>query len=459
MTSSGEPIAPDELERLFGPLGASSKVPCALAVSGGSDSTALMVLFAGWLARCGQDPARHVVLTVDHGLRAASAAEAVAVAAQAAALGFRHGVLVWDGPKPPAGIQAAARRARYALIAGYMRANGIASLLTAHTRDDQAETLLMRLARGSGVDGLAAMAPRTPLAELEDADGLDADAIEVLRPLLGVAKARLQATLASRGIGWIEDPSNQMPEFERTRLRAALPQLAEIGLTGDMLALSAMRLRRARAALADAADRFCAPASGNLVAEPWGRIVVQRERLRAAGEEIALRAMAGAIAAAGGAGRPVPMAKLEPIVAVLIGSEARDALSWTLARAMIGADGGTVVVEREPGRVPPPKLSLTPGAGVLWDGRFTVHIGSDLAARAVEVRPLGADALADLRRRDGSVATAPARAAALVPSIWLDGELIAVPPLRHWAAAGLRDHLRADFAGIRTRNRGALRPS
>lgn len=459
MTNSAEPIASDELERLFGPLGAAPQVPHALAVSGGIDSTALMVLFADWLGRCGQDTARHVVLTVDHGLRAASAAEAAAVAAQAAGLGFRHRVLAWDGPKPPTGVQAAARRARYGLIADYMRTNGIASLLTAHTRDDQAETLLMRLARGSGVDGLAAMAPRTPLAELEDADELDADAIVVLRPLLGIAKARLRATLASRGIGWIEDPSNEMPAFERTRLRAAGAQLAEIGLTAEMLALSAMRLQRARAALADAADRFCATASGNLVAEPWGCIVIDRARLRAAGEEIAMRIMAGAIAAAGGAGRPVPMAKLEPIVSALLAGEAAGALAWTLSRAIVSAGGRTVVVEREPGRVPPPELSLAPGASALWDGRFTVHIAPGLAARAVQVRPLGAEGFADLRRRDASVAMAPARAAALVPSVWVDGGLIAVPPLRHWAAAELRERVRADFAGIRVRARRVSQPS
>ncbi len=456
MTSTGEPIAPDELERLFGPLAAARQVPCALAVSGGSDSTALMVLFADWLARCGVDPARHVVLTVDHGLRAQSAAEAAAVTAQADAFGFRHAVLTWEGLKPATGIQAAARRARYGLIAGYMRANGIVSLLTAHTQDDQAETLLMRLARGSGVDGLAAMAPRTLLAELDDVDGLDADAIEVLRPLLGVAKARLQATLAHRGIGWVEDPSNQMLQFERTRLRAALPQLAEIGLTSDMLALSATRLRRARAALADAADRFCMPASANLRIEPWGCIVIRREELRAAGEEIALRVLAAAIAAAGGTGRPVPMAKLEPIVATLLAGGAAGTQSWTLSRAIIGTGDGTVVVEREPGRAPPPTLSLPPGARMLWDGRFMVHIGSGLDVRAVEVRALGAEAFADLRRRDGSAA-APARAAALVPSFWRDGALIAVPPLEHWTAADLRERLRADFVGLRARDRGASR--
>ena len=141
------------------PIRSAPSRACALAVSGGSDSTALMVLFADWLRQRRADAGAHTVLTVDHGLRPESAAEARAVADQAAALGFRHALLVWRGPKPSTGLQAAAREARYQLMRDYMGAHDIATLFTAHTRDDQAETLLMRLARGSGLDGLAAIAP------------------------------------------------------------------------------------------------------------------------------------------------------------------------------------------------------------------------------------------------------------------------------------------------------------
>ena len=142
-----------------------------LAISGGSDSTALMVLLADWLGRARSSAGAFTVLTVDHRLRPESAAEAGAVARQAAALGYAHATLVWDGDKPPTGLQAAARAARYRLMADYARAHGIGTILTAHTLDDQAETLLMRLARGSGLDGLSAMAPLAPLQEHTMPDG------------------------------------------------------------------------------------------------------------------------------------------------------------------------------------------------------------------------------------------------------------------------------------------------
>ena len=153
------PIQPEELESLFAPCVGRPERACALAVSGGVDSTALMTLFAGWLSHRGIGTNTHHVLTVDHRLRPESPDEARAVAAQASALGFRHAILIWEGPKPRTGLQAAAREARYRLMYDYMAAHSIERLLVAHTRDDQAETLLMRLARGSGIDGLAAMAP------------------------------------------------------------------------------------------------------------------------------------------------------------------------------------------------------------------------------------------------------------------------------------------------------------
>ena len=244
---------------------------CALAVSGGSDSTALMVLYADWLRQQGADMGLHMVLTVDHGLRAESAAEARAVAAQAESLGFPHATLLWEGSKPQTGIQAAARHARYRLMGNAMRANGIALLFTGHTRDDRAETLLMRLARGSGLDGLAGMAPRLHFNDLGLGEsGLDEQ--EIARPLLDVPRTRLRATLQARGIAWIDDPSNQSPEFERPRLRAARAHLDELGLTNSVLALSATRLLRARQALDRVVGEFCNPDAGVVLVDPCGYI-------------------------------------------------------------------------------------------------------------------------------------------------------------------------------------------
>ncbi len=302
MSASNDPLGPDEVDGLFAPLLRGPEPPkAALAVSGGADSTALMVLFAEWLRRAGHDISRHTVLTVDHGLRAQSRAEADAVAAQARALGYRHAVLAWREDKPSTGIQSAARRARYRLMGAYMAAHAIPVLLTAHTRDDQAETVIMRLARGSGLDGLGGIVPSVYIADLGADAVREAGAISVVRPLLDVPKSRLVASLRVRGFAWIEDPSNQSPAYERARLRAARAGLDALGLTDQMLALSARRLQRARRALDAAADRFCE--TGAVVADATGYIAVDRTRLRAEETEIALRVLARAIAAAGGSER------------------------------------------------------------------------------------------------------------------------------------------------------------
>src|SRR6185295_1697765 len=220
------------LEGLFGSLIGPPAAGVALAVSGGSDSTALMVLFAQWLAQSGQSPADTIVLTVDHGLRQQSRAEAEWVAQMAAGLGFRHAILPWAGAKPKTGVQAAARAARYRLLAEFMGGTGLGVLMTAHTAYDQAETLLMRLARGSGLDGLAAMAPTAPLESATCGRG---GKIVLVRPLLDVAKASLKAALVARGVPWLEDESNAALVFERSRWRAAGATLTQLGLQRDSL--------------------------------------------------------------------------------------------------------------------------------------------------------------------------------------------------------------------------------
>ncbi len=176
------PIDDREAGALLAPLAEWPRL--ALAISGGGDSLALMHLAARWAKRLLIPPALHV-LTVDHGLHPESAAVAASVYEKAAALGLPCTVLRWEGEKPATGIEEAARQARYALMADWCRAHE-AALVTAHTLDDQAETLLMRLARGSGLDGLAAMRPRGHVPGAPD--------VPLLRPLLSVSRARLRAS-------------------------------------------------------------------------------------------------------------------------------------------------------------------------------------------------------------------------------------------------------------------------
>ena len=228
-----------EAAHVFASLSSSAGV--LIAVSGGADSLALLRLMALW----GQ--VSNVPLfcaTVDHGLRAESTVEAEHVAAVAQDLGVPHHILHWKGLKPVSGIEQAARAARYCLLTEHAHALGCSHLVTAHTLDDQAETLLLRLAAGSGLTGLAGIRPDGQLK-----------GITLVRPLLTIPKARLVAVLHEAGITWCQDAMNADPTYARPRLRAAREALEHEGLTADRLAVLARRLARADAALESEAKR------------------------------------------------------------------------------------------------------------------------------------------------------------------------------------------------------------
>ncbi len=221
-------------------------------MSGGGDSVALMHLAADWLKARRLPFTRGSVLVVDHGLRAGSAKDAAAASAWAKALGFAAHVLRWRGAKPRSNVEDSARNARYRLLGDWCRANGIATLLLAHTRDDQAETFLLRLGRGSGVDGLSAMRGRAPFP-LADYNG-----IELVRPLLDFGRDELRADLAARNAAWIEDPMNEDPRFARVRIRRMMPALEAAGISAARIVQAAGHLARARQALDAATETFLA---------------------------------------------------------------------------------------------------------------------------------------------------------------------------------------------------------
>ncbi len=231
------PLTADQFTALMAPFAPFERgAVLGVALSGGRDSLCLAVLADEWAkAREG----RAVALIVDHGLRRESAEEARFVCAMVEGLGIEGDVLCWTGGKPAHGIQEAARTARYGLLVEACRQRGILHLLVGHHAGDQAETVTMRRARGSGPDGLAGMA-----AQVEHRD------VRLLRPLLPVSRDRLTATLVVRGLQWIDDPSNADLRFERVRLRDGRPLEAQMAAeAGDRRAWSERRLAEAAVAV------------------------------------------------------------------------------------------------------------------------------------------------------------------------------------------------------------------
>jgi len=310
-----------------------------LAVSGGPDSTALLVLAARWVkARKGAP--KLLAVTVDHGLRAAAASEAAAVKRLANRLGVTHRTLRWRGAKPQSGLQEAAREARYRLLAEAAARAGYEHILTAHTLDDQAETVLFRLARGSGLGGLAGMAHAVPLP------ARGRSPFFLVRPLLHIPKARLIATLEAAGISYSEDPSNRDPRFTRARLRTFMPVLAKEGLDARGLARFAVRMRRAEATI----EFAVAAARQALAPGPWperGPVAFSTVQFASLPAEVALRLLGRAIAHTGDEG-PVELAKLESLYDSL--RQAQSRLRRTLAGALISLDSERLTVGRAPAR-------------------------------------------------------------------------------------------------------------
>jgi tRNA(Ile)-lysidine synthase len=279
--SATHPLDAQEAAALFRAVLPKSGGGCLLAVSGGPDSMALMQL-ASMAAEHLLETTFHVA-TVDHGLRPESWIEAAQVAALARSLGFVHRTLTWNVEKPVSGIQKAAREARYELLEDHAVAIGAHTIMTAHTSDDQAETVLMRLARGSGIDGLAGMQRMTPLGR-----------IALARPFLDIPKSRLLATCAQAGIAYAHDPSNQDDRYARVRMRALLPLLETEGLTPQRLARLAQRARDASEALNICAERSLARAL--IEHEERERLLLRAATLREEPYEILHRVVAHAIA-------------------------------------------------------------------------------------------------------------------------------------------------------------------
>ncbi len=430
--------------------------PWALGVSGGSDSMALMVLSADWAAR--HSKPLPFILTVDHGLRGESAHEAETVGEWSAAYGLLHHVLPWTDAKPAGGVQAAARHARYHLLAQWCLAHKVRTLMTAHTEDDQAETLLLRLGRGSGVDGLSAMAlrGRVPLADPQFKD------ISLLRPLLSVRRERLRSVLADKGQAWIEDPSNDNDHYARVRVRKTIALLSGDGIETGRLAETARRMSRVRQALESAAEELCAEIA---TFDNAGFVRLDGQGLSQAPEELGLRVLAHLLMAISGSVYPPRLTALERLYEGLVQSlQGRTGLGSgrTLAGCRIvpvaaapGREGHFLIVremralsarlrahQEALGEERHTLRGLGAGKSLLWDNRFALEFNSASFAPPehwmAEIHPLGQEGwrqvnrdLDALRSGAGPGADVPALVRPTLPALWVEGQVAAVPHFNH----------------------------
>ncbi len=405
--TAGAAVTAAEFARCLSPLLGNDKPEAiAVAVSGGADSMALALLTADWAKR---KKIAVVPLIVDHRLRAESTTEARHVAGLLRKAGLKPQILTWDvKQKPTANRQAAAREARYALLAQACATAGVRHLLLAHHRDDQAETLLLRALRGSGVDGLAAMSPRAIRADLI-----------LLRPLLDLPKARLIATLHRRKQAWVEDPSNPNAAFQRVRVRAALDLLSgnEPAARAELvqhLAQTAMNFARTRALLDNAAYDLLHEA---VQLTPAGCAWLDPVVLAEAEDELSLRALVKLLGAIGGVAVPPRLDGLQRLLDALRSGKS---LPLTLHRCLLTRVKGDhrLLVCRE-ARYLPPAQPLT---SMLWDGRFRIAVAKPV--RGVHVAPLGKE------RPPGVTGLLPKVAWPSLPALRrADGSLLAVPGL------------------------------
>jgi tRNA(Ile)-lysidine synthase len=403
------------LDAVFAPFAGLARV--ALAVSGGADSLALLILAARWRVATPGAP-ELLVFCVDHGLRPESAEELRFVEAVARRHGLAFRGLQWEGPVPPSGIEAAARSARYRLMVEAARLEGVRHIATAHHRDDQAETFLMRLARGSGVYGLAAMAAET-----------DRGGVRLLRPLLGIPHDALVAIVRKAGLEPVADPHNDDPAFDRVRFRRLLPTLAREGLDPATLADTAMRLGRAAAALDHYVVRLFERAAE---ADVYGGARLEAEAWADEPEEVRLRALARMLRAVGGAPYVPRLDSVEALAAAMLSDAPFE--GRTLAGVVVDCRKGAFRFQREAGRDGLPAIRVGAGYDGIWDGRFHVQLDGPAVAGDVEIGALGP---AGRRQLAVCVPRGMPRAIEALPVLRRDGAILACPGLGISADPGL----------------------
>ncbi len=421
------PVSPEAFSARLGALGVTEN-RIAVAVSGGRDSMALARLTAAHARKSGVEA---TALIVDHGLRDGSAREAAQAQAWCASAGLPARVLTWTGEKPTSGVQAAARRARYRLLAATANALGIGVILTGHTADDQAETVLMRLSRGAGPAGLAGMSEQTQIAAAAG------DPVRLARPLLAFTRRQMTATVRAFDQDFIDDPSNEDSSYERARVRRRLQEAAGDGpLNADALLSLSVRMAHEAAGTEVAERREFRALAG--VFTRWGGASLrlsQMDRMRGASPGLVRRLIRGV----SGADYAPDIGAAADAAAAAVADGAA-----TLGGALLKRHGEALWILREPGAVlgrsgVAPLGPMSPGADdrILWDRRFVIGVSKP----GISVSPLGETGLKAL---DPATALfeGPREGLLAAPGLYCRGRLIGAPGLLcgsdgGWFAAAL----------------------
>lgn len=386
----------------------------ALALSGGIDSMALTLLAYDWLQRY---QGRLIALTVDHGLRDTSASEALAVQRLCHALGIQQHILSWQPPDLQSGVQAHARAARYRLLTDWCRQRHILHLLTAHHQDDQAETLFFRLARGSGLDGLACI-------PAESFTG----GVRLLRPLLGFTKKELEAFLNAKGQAWVEDPSNQAGDYTRNTIRAHLQRSDQDHTLRTQAASLAARLGNIRNHMENRLASYLAESAALF---PEGYAWLDHRRFSDMPPEYGLRCLSCLLQTLGGAPYRPRTEKLHRLHGNMLALSRNRTLSkYTLSglQLVFYPEKAKWLVAREPNAVQP-ALPAPPRQRLLWDGRFACHHDADLPLSVGAVGSRGLSIIKRLGHTHELLAEKPVLSS--LPAFWHLEELIAVPHMEY----------------------------
>lgn len=345
-----EVIQPD-LHTLFAPVAHENNI--GLAVSGGADSLGLMLLVHQW-GQLHDVDTKITVYSVDHQLRKESVDECRLVAELATELGFETRTLTWQGIKPETGVQAGARIARYQLISKAMERDGVQVLLTGHHKQDQSETILMRLAHSSGISGLAGIR-----------DFSTVEGVKLFRPLLNISREQLKAMVVEAGYVPVHDPSNSHEKYERVRWRKILPQLETLGMNGDVLTRFALRMGRADTALSKIAQGIFIK---SVTVDQFGVYSFPLALFKNQPDEIAIRIIECLVRCASG-NNGGELSQFEKLHSEVLGLSFNGRV---IAGCKLEIWRDNLVVFREAGKISGERVLLGAKEEIVWDQRFVL---------------------------------------------------------------------------------------